>query len=92
MDAVMENTMTTNGLRRGFNDYNSEWLGHVLAHCHMDLPVTYTMGASSCAADAANNLLHLCALSTLKEQLLIKVIQYNACVQYILCSSTGFGC
>ena len=74
MDCVMENTMTTNGLRRGFNNCNSQWLSHVLFHCHVDLPPTYNVGPLSSTADAANGLLHLCGLSTINEQLLIKVI------------------
>ena len=74
MDAVMENTVTTNGLRRGFSDCNPQWLVHVLLHCHVDLPPTYTMGMRSSAADAGNSLLYLCGLSTMNEQLLIKVI------------------
>lgn len=80
MDWVMENTITTNGLRRSFNDSNSEWLRHVQLHCHVELPLTYSMGFSSNAADVANCLLHLCGLSSVDEHLLIKVIQfYNAC-------------
>ena len=73
MDFVMENTVATNGLRRSFNDFNSQWLGHILLRCHMHLPVTYVVGLSSCVADTANSLVHLCSLSTLNEQLLIKV-------------------
>ena len=74
MDGMMENTITTNGLRRGFNDCNSQWLSHVLVHCHVDLPPTYNVGPLSDTADAANTLLYLCGLSTINEQSLIKVI------------------
>ena len=83
MDSVMENTMATNGLRRGFNDFNSQWLGHILLRCRVDLPVTYMVGLSSCVADAANDLLHLCSLSTLNEQLLIKVNLANLFVSTV---------
>ena len=74
IDSVMENTITTNGLRRSFNDCNSQWLSHLLLHCHVDLPPTYNVGPLSSAADTANSLLYLCGLSTINEQLLIKVI------------------
>ena len=75
MDTVMENTITTNGLRRGFSDCDSHWLHHVLVHCHVDVPPTYTMGLSPHPGDhAVDNLLYLCGLSTIDEQLLIKVI------------------
>lgn len=89
MDGVMEVAVTTNGLRSGLNDSNSEWLGHVLLGCHVEpTPLTYTVGC--CTADGANQLLHLCGLSTVNEQLLIKVINSNLlCVQCV-CSSAGF--
>lgn len=72
MDVVMENTITTNGLRRGFSDNDSHWLYYVLHHCHVDVPPTYTAGLSE--DHATNHIMHLCGLSTIDEQLLIKVV------------------
>ena len=74
VDHVMQNTLTASGLRRCFNDCNFEWLHHLQLHCHVDFPSTYVMSSSAGTADAINHLLHVCGLSTLNEQLLIKVI------------------
>jgi len=74
VDHVMQKGITADGLRRSFNDCTSEWLHHVMLHCHVDLPLTYTIDLASSAMDAANSLIHLCGLSTMNEQLLIKVI------------------